>query len=82
MIMFKTSVHDQRTNTRLGMQIWHSRTDREHLGFFYKKQSKKLKIGHTLGYLYLSVPFGNTLVKCSRSARECQIRCADLAFAR
>ena len=76
------SGHDQRANARSAHLIWHSRADREHLGFFYKKQSKKFKIGHTLGYLYLSVPFGNTLVKCSRSARECQIGCVDLAFAR
>ena len=32
MIMFKTSAHDQCANVRLGRQIWHSRTDREHLG--------------------------------------------------
>ena len=75
------SGRNQCANARSAHLIWHSRADREHLGFFYKKQSKKFKIGHTLGYLYLSVPFGNTLVKCSRSARECQIRCADLAFA-
>ena len=26
-----TSAHDQRANARLGVQIWHSRADREHL---------------------------------------------------
>ena len=48
------NAHDQCANARLGVQIWHSRADRDH---------------------YMSVP------KCSRSACECQIRCADLAFA-
>ena len=80
MIMFKTSAHDQCANVRLGRQIWHSRTDREHLGTGLN-QCANARLGVQIWHLraerdhYMSVP------KCSRSARECQIRCADLAFA-